>query len=82
MLYLWQIDLIRRCLWHSASRWLGVYHLHNAHPADVLAAQVSRLLHSDHLWLACISQLALTSADLHAHANHGTCWEIMACMQS
>ena len=40
LLYLWQIDLIRRSMWHPASAWLGIYHLHHSHPADILAAQV------------------------------------------
>lgn len=40
-LYLWQIELIRRALWQGAAKCLGLYHLQQSNPADVLAAQVS-----------------------------------------
>ena len=40
MLYLWQIDLIRRSAWQGASHWLGLYHLHHSHPPQIMAAQV------------------------------------------
>ena len=40
LLYLWQIDLVRRVMWQGASKCLGLYHMHQGEPADLLAAQV------------------------------------------
>ncbi|KAL0037898.1 hypothetical protein WJX79_004430 [Trebouxia sp. C0005] len=66
VLYLWQIDLIRRSMWHAASAWLGIYHLQHSHPADILAAQVLHMV-ALHVLFA---SLAVLAAARESHRPH------------